>query len=346
MPIENQQIKFMKSQTVSDAAGNGGRMSDLEAANGVKNNVWPDVPASERQNGSTKFRKIFIKVASPDNLMLKETRVFIQTPTPAGDRVVFFAGTQRDVQSEVSGIAQIQYGSGSLNAEVSAGASVITVNVEDPADAIFSPGQMIRISNKTSVEDLEGMEEFVSIDAVTWNGNLATLTLAAGTTLTNAYLAADTTRVASVFEYGEVWAKTSNYALSTTSGTFGGWNGSGSPPVTLTEARIADHIAGIEQTWTLTIGYYGQDFQCVGDTVGPLGQGQMAEPFAPNNPAHSRPYFTLPPSFWGGSWQNGEVVSFTTHPAAIPIWEKRIIPPGTDSLAGDRVVIGVAGESE
>ncbi|MBF0340350.1 MAG: hypothetical protein HQL95_05230 [Magnetococcales bacterium] len=345
MPIENNQIKFMKSLTVSDAAGNGGRMSDSEAANGVKNNVWPDVPASERKNGSTKYRKVFIKIANSDNLMLKDAHVFIQTPTPAGDRVVFFEGTQRDTQSDVSGVAQTQYGSGLLNADVTTGASVITVNVEDPTDAIFSPGQMIRIFNKTSVDDLVGTEEFVSLAAVAWNGSLATLTLAAGTTLAYDYVTTNT-KVTSVYEAGDVWASASEYAISTVAGTFGGWNGTGIPPVSLLEARIIDHIAGIEQTWTLTVGYYGQDFQCVGDTVGPLGQGQMAEAFAPINPAYSRPYFTLPPSFWGGSWQAGQVVSFTTHPAAIPIWEKRIIPPDTDSLAGDKVVIGVSGESE
>ncbi|MBF0273577.1 MAG: hypothetical protein HQL98_16150, partial [Magnetococcales bacterium] len=177
-----------------------------------------------------------------------------------------------------------------------------------------------------------------------WNGNLATLTLAIGTTLAYAYLAVNT-RVASVLEYGDVWAETNAYALSTSAGTFGGWNGTGTPSAPLRDARIVDHIAGIEQTWTLTIGYYGQDFQCVGDTVGFVGQGQ-SRTVAPINPAFSRPYFTLPSSFWGGSWQSGEVVSFTTHPAAIPIWEKRIIPPNTDSLSGNKVVIGISGESE
>ncbi|MBF0273590.1 MAG: hypothetical protein HQL98_16220, partial [Magnetococcales bacterium] len=161
MSIEPDQIQFMKSQSVGDSPANGGRMSDVEIPNEVKNNLWPDVPASERLAGSTKYRKVFIKIANPDNLKLADARIFVATPTPAGDRVVFFEGTQRDTQSEVSGVAQTLYGCGLLNADVIAGASVITVNVEDPDDVIFNPGQMIRISNKSSVDDLVGVEEFV-----------------------------------------------------------------------------------------------------------------------------------------------------------------------------------------
>ncbi|MBF0126639.1 MAG: hypothetical protein HQM02_05445 [Magnetococcales bacterium] len=348
MPIESNQIKFMKSHSVNDTASNGGRMSDVEAANSVKNNLWPDVPASERAAGSIRFRKLFIKIASPDNLILRDARVFIQTPTPAGDRVVFFAGTQRDVMANVSGVAQIQYGTGMLNADVAIGASVITVNVEDPDDTIFRPGQMIRLSNKTSVHDLTHSEDFIRIastpGSVTWNGSLATLTLAAGATLANAYPPSDTL-VASVLEAGDIIARTDSWGLATSAGRLGGWNGAGTPPATLADLQMVDSIAGIEQTWTL-IFTSASAFSCVGDTVGQVGGGSILEDFAPNNPAYSRPYFTIPASLFGGIWAAGNALTFTTHPAALPIWEKRVVPPGTDSLSGNRVTIGLCGESE
>ncbi|MBF0420845.1 MAG: hypothetical protein HQL78_11850 [Magnetococcales bacterium] len=348
MPIEPNQIKFMKSQVVSDSAANGGRMSDTEAANGVKNNIWPDVPGAERKNGSTKFRKVFVKVASPDNLKLIDARIFVETPTPGGDRVVIFGADQTNTQSDVVNLVTFFYGTGQLNANVSVGASVLTVNVEEQTDWQFNPNQLIRISNKTSVDDVSGVEEFLRIkndpSGVNWNGNLVTLTLADGQSVGYAYSASNT-KVASVIEAGDIWAKTDTWALSSTAGTFAGWNGSGTAPTTLTDARMVDFIAGIEQTWTITF-TNATTFTCVGDTVGSVGGGTVAGDFSPNNSVYSRPYFTIQASLWGGTWATGNVLTFKTHPAAFPIWEKRIIPPNTASLSGDKVIIGISAESE
>ncbi|MBF0154537.1 MAG: hypothetical protein HQL64_12415 [Magnetococcales bacterium] len=347
MPIESQQILFMKSQVVSDTASNGGRMSTVEIPDGVKNNVWPDVPASERTTGSTKYRKTFLKIASPDNLMLYDARVFVETPTPGGDRVVIFQGTQTDTQGSMNA-TPLLFGCGTLNANVSIGATTLQVNVEAQTDWIFNPNQLIRISNKTSVADLSGQEEFVRIknlpSAVSWNGNLVTLTLADGTSLENSFLAANT-RVASVMECGDLRARVDTWGVSSASGTYGGWNGSGSAPATLTDLRMVDHIAGIEQTWTITF-TSATDFTCAGDTVGSVGTGSRNSAFSPTNPDHARPYFTLPATGWGGTWASGNILSFKTHPAAIPIWEKRVIPANTPSLSGNRVVVAISGESE
>jgi len=59
----------------------------------------------------------------------------------------------------------------------------------------------------------------------------------------------------------------------------------------------------------------------------------------------TKPYFTIPAAAWGGTWANGETVTFITHPASIPIWEKRVIPAGANSLAGNKRIIVVRGES-
>ncbi|MBF0349200.1 MAG: hypothetical protein HQL81_16150 [Magnetococcales bacterium] len=350
MPIEPNQIKIMKSQVISDTSSNGGRMSEVEVASGVKNNLWPDVPGSERTNGSTKFRKVFVKVASPDNLKLIDARIFVETPTPGGDRVVLFttANGQTDTQADVASLVTLFYGSGQLNADVNAGATTVTVIVEDQTDWMFNPNQLIRISNKISVDDPSGTEEFLRIkndaSGVNWNGNLATLTLADGTTLANAYQTTNT-RVAPVIEAGELWARTDNWALSSPAGTVAGWNGSGTIPDTLTGSRMVDAIAGIEQTWTITF-TNATTFACVGDTVGSVGGGTTTAEFAPTHATWSRPYFTLPASLWGGTWAAGNVLTFRTHPAVFPVWEKRITPPNTGSLSGNEVIIGISAESE
>ncbi|MBF0438395.1 MAG: hypothetical protein HQL93_04655 [Magnetococcales bacterium] len=43
MPIELNQIKFMKSQVVSDTSANGGRISSVEIATGVNDRLEVDI---------------------------------------------------------------------------------------------------------------------------------------------------------------------------------------------------------------------------------------------------------------------------------------------------------------
>ncbi len=350
MTISNSDIQYMKPQIVSDSDGNGGRMSDVEAASGVKNNVWPDVPASERKNGSTKYRKVFIKIANADNLKLVDARIFVDTPTPGADRVLIFAGTQTDTQADVAGVAHDHYGSATLDADLpdqrGAGGATLVLNTENGADAIFRSNGLIRISNKTSLDDLTGTEEFLRISStpVVWSGSTATVILRPDAVIENVY-AASNTRVSSVIEAGDIFGTTSDWQILSAAGKYGGWNGSGAIPTLLTDQRMVSSIGGCEQTWTITFSN-ATTFTCVGDTAGSVGGGTIHADFAPNNPAWSAPYFTLASALFSGTWANGDVLRFKTHPAAFPVWEKRIIPPNTPSLSGNKVIIGISGESE
>ena len=340
MPIDSTEIKLYKSATVNDTAGNGGVMSTDEVADSVKNNVWPDVPQAERTAGSVKFRKVFIKVANDDDLTLVDPRVFVETHTPGDDTIVLMTGTQSDTQADADDYTRF-YGAGDLDTDVSAAASTIDVNVEDGnasgGDAIFQNGDLIRISDKTSVDAGSGNVEFLRLDAssgVSWNGNKATLTFDTGVTLANAYLAADT-RVASVIESSDIQGSSDGWGESSASGTY---DETTYPPV-------LDSIGSIEQSWTITF-TDASNFTCVGNTVGSVGGGSIGGgDFAPNNSDFSKPYFTLSDTGWGGTWANGDTVSFTTHPAATAIWQKRTVPAGASSLSGDKVIIAVSGES-
>ncbi|MBF0191623.1 MAG: hypothetical protein HQL99_10875 [Magnetococcales bacterium] len=350
MSIANSDIKYMKAQIVSDSDGNGGRMSDVESAPGVKNNVWPDVPASERKNGSTKYRKVFIKIANADNLKMVDARIFVDTLTPGGDRVLLFSGTQTDTQADVSGVSHQYSGAATLDADIpdqqGAGGATLVLNTENGADLIFRTSGLIRITNKTSVDDLAGTEEFLRIGTtpIVWNGSTATIVLRLDAVIENVYSAANT-RVSSVIEAGDIWGNTSDWQILSAAGKYGGWNGSGSIPTLLTDLRMVNSIAGCEQTWTITFSS-ATTFSCVGDTAGSVGGGTINADFAPNNDAYFAPYFTLASALFSGTWANGDVLRFKTHPAAYPIWEKRIIPPNTPSLSGNKVIIGISGESE
>ena len=342
MAIQTSEIKWYRSSAVNDTVSNGGRLSAQEVPDGVKNNVWPDVPQSERTAGSTKYRKTFIKVDNDADLTLISPRIFVETQTPGDDSVVLMAGTQTDTQGDATAYTRF-FGTGDLDSDASVTDTTLTVNVE-PGNAsggheIFQNGDLIRISDKTSVDAASGNVEHLRLanpDGVSWNGDQATLTFEAGSAITAAYLAANT-RVASVIEAVDITTAFDGWSESAVAGTY---DETSNPPV-------MDHVGTIEQTWTLTFSD-ATTFACSGDTVGSVTGGSIGGgDFAPNNPDFSKPYFTLtdgtPP--WGGTWAASDTITFTTHPAAVAIWEKRTVPAGADSLSGNQVIVAISGES-
>lgn len=168
MSIQSSEIKWYKSVLVNDTTANGGVMSSDEIVDGVKNNLWPDVPQAERDAGSTKYRKTFIKVANDDDLTLIDPRIFIETRTAGDDNIVLMAGSQTDTQAEADDYTRF-YGAGDLDGDVAAGDGVIVVTVEsgngDGGQAIFQDGDLIRISDKTGVDDVGGNSEFLRLAA-------------------------------------------------------------------------------------------------------------------------------------------------------------------------------------
>ncbi|MBF0342355.1 MAG: hypothetical protein HQL95_15525 [Magnetococcales bacterium] len=340
MTIHPNEIKWYKSQTVNDSGSNGGPMSATEIPEGVENNVWPDVTEEERSAGSVKYRKTFIKIENDDDLILFSPRVFVAFSTNGDDSVVLMAGTQSDTQSQASGYTRF-YGTGNLEENLHYGSTSLAVMVEPgnglSGHAIFKNGDLIRVSDKTSMDAVDGNVEFLRLaanNAVSWNGNLATLTLASGVTPEYCYRAA-TTRVASVLEGSDIAASVSDWQESSTIGTYD-------------ETKYpvhCNHIGTIEQTWTLTFSSATQ-YTCSGSTVGTVGSGAIDATFAPNNPDFNKPYFTLdggsPP--WGGTWTTGDTLTWTTHPAAIAVWEKRTVPAGANRHSGNKVIVAISGD--
>ena len=80
------------------------------------------------------------------------------------------------------------------------------------------------------------------------------------------------------------------------------------------------------------------------ETVGSVGSGVITSAFAPQNPAFSKPYFTMPANAIT-AMAAGNTIVLQTHPAAISIWIVRVIPAGCGSLAGDKVSIWFGGET-
>lgn len=83
-----------------------------------------------------------------------------------------------------------------------------------------------------------------------------------------------------------------------------------------------------EEDWSVVF-TSATSYTVSGARIGAVGVGSVGEDFAPLNPVAATPYFTIRAAAWSGVWASGDSVGFTTHPAALPLWFKEVVPPGT-----------------
>ncbi len=335
MPILDNEILWRPSALVSDSlpSQNGGRMSSAQLISGVKNNLFPDVSQSERTNGSIKWRKAFIHIHSTQDTALLNAKVFLDALTPAGDFVTLHPGTQNDTEDQVTARP---YGIGTLKEAVVSGAALVRVEGEHSGEYInlqpFRVGDLIRIADRPATSG-NGNEEWHTVSHVTYDSDAITLELAAP--LANAY-AIGNTLVSSVISLPSVAGIWNAFTVNSASGSFD----------TATVGNLVAHNKGaIEQDWTLT--FNGPDnFNVSGNLVGILSApGSLHADYAPIHPATGTPYFTLRAAGWSGNFSANDTLTFRTSPAAIPLWYRRRVPPGTFSLANDFASVALHGES-
>lgn len=335
MPILDAEILWRPAALMSNTtpAQNGGRMASTQLVSGVKNNLFPDVSQAERLAGSVKWRKAFIHIASAQDVALMNVRVFLDALTPAGDFVTFAPGTATDTEDQIT---SRPYGIGTLNAATTAGATELQLLCENPTAygtlQPFRVGDLIRVADRPSTGGT-GNEEWVTLSAMSYGAEFATLTFSPA--LANAYATANTL-VSSIYPSAQIVAACTNIAKTSVAGNF--------DAVTLGNL-VAHNRGAVADNWTLTF-TGATTFTVAGQTVGALAAaGSTAADYAPVNPATGTPYFTIKALAWSGTWATGNQVSFTTQPAALPIWYRREVPAGTVSLANDYASLAIHGES-
>ena len=77
MAIIPAELKLYKSRYIQNTVTNGGRMSGLEIPQNVKNGIFPDVSQLERDRGAIIWRKVLYKVANVDNMVLQDTKLWL-----------------------------------------------------------------------------------------------------------------------------------------------------------------------------------------------------------------------------------------------------------------------------
>ena len=321
--IEETDLKVFLAAEMSDAATNGGRMGAVPGVDGLAGQIWPSVQKDERTAGSTKYRKIFHKNDNAADVVLQNGRLFLAAPTVGDGAVYLFPGTHTDQQSDITGSEDL-FGAGELDADVSALATGLDVLVEDGAVPLFRDGELVYISDGAN-------SEFVTLNG---DGSVAgdIVTLAFTTGLVNSYLAADT-YVSSVIEHGEVKpAVTAPVVTAAGSGAYAA-------------ASLGVHNLGTTRdSWTLTF-INATTFDAVGSVAGAIGSGNISSDYAPNNPNTGTPFFTLGSAGFSGVFQAGDTITFTTSPAAVPLWQKRVIPAAADPSSGNEAASALWGES-
>lgn len=162
-------IGYLKPIVNNDSADNGGIASEVPVLNSIKNNVFPDISSDEVDSGVTRYRKIFITPV----MQLPYLRIYLRHPSTSQDQMLInnaleYGDTQADAENYL-----FWKGAGTLNTALSTGAiAEIIVNAE-VAGYGFNPLDLVRISDGTN-------EQFIRIYDVSWNGNIATLSLPSG----------------------------------------------------------------------------------------------------------------------------------------------------------------------
>lgn len=330
-----------------------GRMSGTDlVTTGALQNVFPHVTSSQRTAGLRDAYKTFWKVADDSDGTLLDPYVMHDAPTlSATDFVVLFAMSQRETIASITGLLDAspsdgrdKYGTAYLAENITAGASTIVVNVKHASlatgnDKIFRDGGKILLTDKATADASTGNAEVLTIDGTPVVDGLE-ITITVDETIANNYTAAATPtqsspRVSSLYVPSSDTECTATTAVLTSSaGTFDD----------TTYPIILDNIGTVDEDWTLTF-TDATHFTLSGDSLGTVTTGVISADFAPSNSDFSKPFFTIETEAWGGTWEAGDTVEFTTHPAAIAIGQKRVVPAGSASLANNKCTQVLVGDA-
>lgn len=319
-------------------AKSNGRMSGTDlVTSGALQNVFRHVTSAERAAGYFDYVKTFWKVADDSDGTAIDPEIYLDLPTLSlTDYVMMFVMGQRDRVQDIVGYStgtdtKRKYGPAFLKNSLTAGATSLTVTVKNAAmasgsDVIFATGDKVKVTDKATADALTGNEEVVTItSALTVSDKDVTYTFTPA--LTNAYTANGVSRAVSLIKPGDITTSVTTPVKTSTAGTIDFTT----YPITL------DHIGTVDEDWTLTRA--AGAWTLSGDSLGVIATGiaLTSANYAPSNPDFSKPYQTIDYRALGGTWADGDTITWTTHPAAAGLGQKRVVPAATASLSNNRV---------
>lgn len=146
MGITIDDIKYYKSEVVTNLDNNGGRKSQIEVMSGIRHALFPRVTKAERIAGVTRYRKQFWTNENNEDDSAYDTLQWLDIPSNGDDRFYLKGGNQTDTQIEITTVKDWT-GCGQLALALSGGETQIKLNMEAD-DFSFFNGEYLHISNK------------------------------------------------------------------------------------------------------------------------------------------------------------------------------------------------------
>lgn len=325
MPITANHVQFFKAEVNDDTPENGGLISTTLIADGVKNNIFPDASKYERENGSTKYRKVFLGLRNPDNTPAIDVKLFVLRPTQAQDAVLMVE-TDYNNSQDIIDVTDRRWGAGSLVADAVVGSTSITVLPEQSLYEVYQVGDTLAITTRNE-SNPTALIDYYLINTVVADGANRIITLNRGL---------DNTM--------PVGAVVSSCVFSNMlSAVFHQYNVQGVFDATKV---VLNNAGTVHEDWVIMFTSpttFNLARNASGATV--IASGNISTDFSYINPATNQPYFTLPASLFNSTYAAGNYFVFGTRSASLPIFLERIIPAGTDYAAGNSVLLAVELES-
>lgn len=158
-------------------------------------------------------------------------------------------------------------------------------------------------------------------------GNVATVKLESGQSVANAFATANT-YVAGCINAGDIIAAISDWVEVLAAGTYD------ETTYPVTAPNVCE-----EETWTIEF-VNATQFIITGAILGQVGTGSISADAAPVNPNNGEVYFTLDKDGWAGTLAALDYLTFKTHPAAVPLWLKEIVPAAASAAERNLLVLG------
>lgn len=178
MTISLSDIAYKKSKVITDTDYNGGRMGNISVVSGAKHSLFPRVTKTERVNGTTRYRKEFLKNSNADDDTAYGVLQWIETPSNAGDRFALCKGTQEDTQVDITaptdGSVALFTGGGQLETALSGAETSVSVTMESN-DFVFENGGYLHIADKIQTSQTVASDVNVG-DSVTFGTSWTKIT--------------------------------------------------------------------------------------------------------------------------------------------------------------------------
>jgi len=172
MTIAVTDIKFRKSEFITDTISNGGRKGQTLVTSGAKHNLFPRVTKAERTAGVTRYRKEFWCNENADDEIAYSALQYLEFPSNGGDRFAIGEGTQIDTQNDFTTAEPDWFGVGQLHTALVGAETQVELDMESN-DVEFPNGGKLHLADKfktgQTVDSDVDIGDSVEFGAGTWS---------------------------------------------------------------------------------------------------------------------------------------------------------------------------------